>query len=280
MTVEQVPNDVRIFAAAAKLPTAPRVLVQLGLLIHDPNTESDQIVDLLRRDAGIVAALIRMANSAAFAPPEPIGSLDRAISFVGFTEVHRLVGVLAASQMVDQKFSWYTVTPSQLRLHTLFVGLLMEEMANWTSERPSTCYTVGLLRPVGVMVLEQLAPAPGATPFASNKGMTLEEWERKIWGVTNADVSEKVLMHWRVPHEIVTAVRHHYRPQGRISPLVHLLSLAASIASHHFQGIAGEERYWSASPEALARAKLDQRLLNPIVEKAKRKLDRLKMAIM
>jgi HD-like signal output (HDOD) protein len=280
MNVVSALTDEQIFAAAAKLPTAPRVLVKLGQLINDPNVDSEQVVALLRQDPGMVAPIIRMANSAAFSPPEPIGFLERAISFVGFTEVHRLVGVIAASQMAEQGYRWYTVTPSQLRLHTLFVALIMEEMARWADEKPSSCYTMGLLRPVGVMVLDQVAPcASGGATFAESGKELLDEWEREQWETTNPEVAEKVLKHWRMPHETVQAIRHHYRPIGRHSPVIHLLHLATLAASDQVQGIDGEKGYWSASEDSFAKSGLDPKDFGPVVSRACRNLDRLKLAI-
>lgn len=280
MNVVSAPTDEQIFAAAAKLPTAPRVLVKLGQLINDPKADSEQVVALLRQDPGLVAPIIRMANSAAFSPPEPIGFLERAISFVGFTEVHRLVGVLAATQMAEQTYRWYSVSPAQLRLHTLFVALIMEEMARLAEERPSSCYTMGLLRPVGVMVLDQLPPVTGnGVTFAASGKTLLDEWEREQWETTNPEIAEKVLKHWRMPHETVQAIRHHYRPIGRHSPVIHLLHLAALAASDQVSGLEGEKGYWSPADDSFAKSGLDPKEFGPIVSRARRRLDRLKLAI-
>ena len=272
-------SETDLLKVAEKLPTAPRILVELGQLMRDPHVEAGRVVKVLRQDPQLVAQIIRMANSVAYAPPEPVGSLERALAFVGFAEVHRLVGVVAASQLADQKMLLYPVDGPQLRLNTLFVAVLMEELAIPAGEGPRSCYTVGLLRTIGMMALERLAPACAEIPPFRTSGETvLDVWEQKHWGLTNVEAAEKILLHWRLPAETVTAIRHHYRPAGRHNPIIHLLTLAATAAAERHQAIPGEESYWKLTPENFTKAGLDQRSFQLACEKSQRKYEQLKTA--
>jgi HD-like signal output (HDOD) protein len=275
-----LPSDTEIQRVAEKLPTAPRLLVELGRLMNNRNVESRDVVALLRQDPPLAAHIIRMANSAAYAPPDPIGSLERALEFVGFAEVHRLVGAVATTQLAEQKMRLYPVDGTQLRLNTLFVAVVMEELAKWSGERPHTCYTVGLLRPIGMMALERLAGPEAAIPTYLESGETeLDAWERKHWGVTNVEAAERILLHWRLPRETVTAIRHHYHPAGRHNPIIHLLALAAGAAADRFHGIPGEESFWKADAENFAKAGLHPNDFQVACGKAQRKYERLTIAV-
>lgn len=265
---------------AEKLPTAPRLLVELGQCLHDPHVESGEVVAILRQDPALVSQLIRMANSAAYAPAERVGSLERALEYVGFAEVHRLVGAVAAVQLADQRMRLYPVDGTRLRLSTLFVAVLMEELAKYCGERPRNCYTVGLLRTIGMMALERLAPVEAEIPpFAASGESELDVWEQKHWGLTNPEAAERILVHWKLPHETVTAIRHHYRPAGKHNPIIHLLKLAATAAADRLYGIPGEEAYWQVTPENFAKAGLDAKLFALVCDKAQRRYEKLKVAI-
>ncbi len=272
-------SDAEILSVAEKLPTAPRLLIELGELMNNPDVESEAIVGLLRQDPPLVAQIVRMANSAAYAPGQPVGSLERALSFMGFAEVHRLVGVVAGNQMADAHLSLYPTDGSKLRLHTLYVAVLMEEMAKWSGERPHSCYTIGLLRTLGMMAMQRLAPESGIPSFAESGERMLDVWEQKYWGITNVEVAEKILLHWRLPAETVSAIRHHYRPLGRHNPKIHLLALAASAAADSYYGIPGEEDYWKPCPENFAKAGFEMRHFQIISQKAKRTYERLRVAV-
>jgi len=272
-------SDAEILAVAEKLPTAPRILVELNQLMHDPDVESGAVVALLRQDSLLVAQIVRMANSAAYAPAQPVGSLERALSFIGFAEAHRLVGVVAGNQLADQPLGLYPIDGAKLRLHTLFVAVLMEEMAKWSGERPYSCYTIGLLRTIGMMAMQRLAPENGMVSFRDSGEKLLDVWEQKYWGFTNVEVAEKILLHWRLPHETVTAIRHHYRPMGRHNPKIHLLALAAGAAADHYYGIPGEEDYWKPTSENFAKSGIEPRHFTIISSKAKRTYERLRVAV-
>jgi len=265
---------------AARLPTAPRLLVELGQLMNDPAADATDVVGLLRRDPPLVAQVIRISNSAAYCPSEPIGSLERAIAFVGFAEVHRLVGVVANAQLAEQRLRLYPFNAAHLRQNTLFVALLMEEMAKPAGERPRSCYTVGLLRTIGMMALERLASGETSIPAFRDSGETaLDVWEQKHWGTTNSEAAEKILLHWRLPHETVMAIRYHYQPAGKHNPIIHLLKLAASAASDRFGGLPGEEGYWQITPDNFAKAGISERDFQIACERAQRKFEQLKDAV-
>ena len=274
------PSEADLQKIAAKLPTAPRLLVELGQLMHQPHAEAGDVISLLRRDTALVAQLIRMANSAVYAPSEPVGSLERALAVVGFTEMHRLVGVVAAGQLADQPMRLYPLDAARLRQHSLFVAVLMEELAKPAGERPRSCYTVGLLRTLGMMALERLAPLePAIPPFRESGEPVLEAWERRHWGMTNMEAAERILLHWKLPATTVAAIRHHCQPAGRHNPVIHLLTLAATAASDRYYGIPGEETYWVLTQENFDKAGISQRAYLGASEAAHVKYERLKSVL-
>jgi len=278
--VSLCPTDADLLAVAEKLPTAPRLLVEVGHLMHNPRIDSEEVVNVLRQDPQLVAQIVRMANSAAFSPSEPVGSIEQALALIGFSEVHRLVGVVATKQMAEQMTVLYPIDVSGLRLHTLFVAVLMEELAKWAGERRHRCYTVGLLRTLGMMVLERMAPSIAGIPTFLESGETeLDAWERKYWGITNPEVAEKVLLAWGLPTETALAIRHHYRPGNRFNPIIHLLALSANAASDRYHGIPGEEGYWKITPETFERAGLRMEQFHAACERAQRKFAQLKVVV-
>lgn len=272
-------SDADLLKAAEKLPTAPRLLVELGQLMHDPRTESDDVVNLLRQDQSLVAQIIRMANSAAYAPSSPVGSLERALAAVGYAEVHRLVGVVAARQLSELQMRWYPVSGKKIRQNSLYVAVIMEELAQAARESPRSCYTIGLLRTIGMMVLDQL-PAAGRelVPFAEGSDLDLASWEREQWGMTNPEAAARILQLWKMPHETITAIQHHYQPAGRHNPMIHLLILAASSALDRYFGLPGEEKYLLPSPENFTKAGVKPMHFQQACEEAQRTFERLLMA--
>jgi len=273
-------SEADLLQVTEELPAAPRLLVELGQIIRNPQVDSEQITALLRQDSAMVSRIIRMANSAVYARAEPAGSIEEALACVGFAEVHRLVGAVAATQLADQPLKLYGVPGGRLRENALFVAVIMEELSELAGEEPRSSYTVGLLRSVGKMALERLAAADeSVSPFAGSGESALDAWERKSWGTTNCEVAERILLHWRLPQETVIAVRHHYHPATKHNPIIHMLSLAAGSAEHRCYGLPGEEGFWQFTAENFTKAGLDVRRFQQATERAQRTYQRLHTAV-
>ncbi len=269
-----------LIEAARELPTGPRLLAELGALINDPATDASDVTELLKQDPAIAARLIRMANSVAYALAQPVSSTEGAVSCIGFEEIHRLVGALASSRMAEFRLDLHGVNANRLRRIALFTAVLMEELAGPAGESRRRCYTIGLLRSVGILALEIIGRGnPHIPPFNPGTGQPLDEWEKCHWGIDNCEAAEVILKEWRLPHETVLAVRHHYRPGNLHNPLIHLLALAASAASDRFEGIDGEESYWQPAAENFRKAGLDVRAYHLACERAQQTFQRLEAAL-
>lgn len=269
-------RDEELIEVAQGLPAAARLLVELGQLIRNPSVDTRDITAVLRRDPALVSRLIRIANGAVYARAEPASSLEEAVACIGFGEVHRLVGAVAAAQQAEAKLACYATDPVRARHNALFVALIMEQLAELAGEEPRGAYTIGLLRSIGKLILDQLAVRfIGVVEFDPAKWGALQEWEEEHWEMTSAQVAEKILVHWRMPAETALAIRHHCQPAHRHNPMIHLLNLAAGAADHRGYGLPGEESYWKFEPENFTKAGVDPKPFQGAAEAADRAFHRL-----
>lgn len=261
---------------AQQLPAAPRLLAELGRRIRDPQASAESVVELLRRDPTLVSRLLVMANSAAYARTEPIGSVENAVVAIGFREVHRLVGVVAAAQMTDEGLPLHGISGARMRENALFTATVMEELGGRRHLDGHTCYTVGLLRSIGKFVLERAArhAEMQVLPFSASGEQDVAQWERKIWGIDSWQVTARILQHWELPSEIVVAIEFHEHPAGRPEPAVHLLNLAAAMAAQNGYGLPGEHPRMDA--ETLAAAGLTEDQCHYALERAEETFRRLR----
>jgi HD-like signal output (HDOD) protein len=264
---------------AQQLPAGPRLLAELGRLVRDPSTDTEDVVRLLRRDATLVGRVIRMANSAAYAVTEPIASIEEAVMAIGFGEVHRLVGALAAVQLADRPLPLHGATGARWRTNALFVATLMEEFAGRAGIDPRAAYTTGLLRAIGQPVLERAAQSAGEVipPFADSGETRLAAWQRRHWGLDCWRIAAEVFTHWRLPAELVTALEHYEAPEARPEQVVHLLQLAVGVAARDRYGLPGDEP--RSGPGTVAAAGLTPDGFHNAVSRAEEVFQRLRTSI-
>lgn len=271
-----VSRDV-ILLHAGKLPAAPQVLGGLCALLKDVNTELEQIAERVRMDPALSARVIRMSNSVVFGGRGSVSSVDEAVSRVGFSEIVRLVGVATVAGLVDRSLTAYGLTADRLRESLLLHALAAEELAGETTVEPHTAYAGGLLRGIGMMVLDRVARGREAKApnFDPAKFATYADWERQRFGVTACEVATLVLDDWRFPEELIHGIEFHLAPpedEPAVFPAV--LNLAGSIVAASGLGLAGEAQVWDVTPAKLAAAGITADQLEAVSHRARATFER------
>jgi len=256
-------------------------MAELGRLLRNPHADLKEITAHLKHDSALAARLLRIANSAAFAQSEPVASIEEAAALIGFQEIHRVVGAVAVDQFSLRNYPLYGIPGRRLRENSLFVALLMEQLALPAQEDPQAAYTIGLFRSIKKLALEQLAESsPEAVEaFAASGQADLLSWEKHVFGVISNDATAAILKQWHFPHEISKAIAEHYQAAGRNHPLTHLLNLAAHMADKLGYGLPGETSYWLDTDEVYRKSGLDPRQSKRHVDRAFIAFDRLSRAL-
>lgn len=253
MVVANPPSRVALLRVAKALPAAPRILARLGELLGDINSSMDEIVEHLKRDAALTARILRVSNSVSFRGDEPVASLEEAVLRIGFTEVYRIAGFATAAQMTGQRLALYGLTAAEFRENALLTALIMEKLGPAAGVDPRDAYTMGLLRSVGKVALDQLVRETQKAGYDAAAGVPLAEWEIGTIGISNVDAAAIILEDWNFPVVALQAIRSHYQPDEAVQQ-AYLLSLAAGAAERCGHGWPGESSYWLATPEMFAAA--------------------------
>jgi HD-like signal output (HDOD) protein len=272
-------TDAELAEVVSSLPTSARLLSELAPKLQQIEVAVEDVTELLRRDPGLTARLIAIANSAMYARVEPATALEEAVACIGYSDVYRLIGALAARQLSDHPVRAYGVDGTRFRQNALFVALVIEELATLGDIDPRQAYTVGLLRSVGKVALDRLAETAGREVAPLRDEQPLLDWERATWGTTSAEVGARILALWRFPAVAVEAVRDHFTPAPTASALSHLLNISAGAADLRGFGLRGEESYWQFTPENFARTAIDEGKLVWAGERAFRTLERMTTAL-
>ena len=239
------PNRDALLQIANQIPGSCQVLGQLAELLTDVNSGLDDIAQLLRRDTGLAARIIRISNSVMFGAGARIATIEDAVNRVGYAEIYRLTGLATAAQLADHHLSYYGITGVQLRDNTLITSLACEALASRADIDPRVAYTVGLLRSTGKIVLDRYAKKhqPASRPFFSSGTPEIEVWEQNTFGICNPEVAQTILTVWRFPNTITEPLRHQY--STTLSPTGHgkvamLLHVARALAAQQNVGLIGE----------------------------------------
>jgi putative nucleotidyltransferase with HDIG domain len=246
---------------------------------------------VVETDPVLVARLLHLANSAYYSPRTPIGTVDRAITLLGFATVRTVATVVACG------LGSAAVVPQGFWQHASATANAAQLIA-WRFGVPTgDAFTVGLLHDLGRgllhvadpvqsaeidLALDRLGPTGTAAPPAG-PGPTATEGsngtapatgapvdrlalERKAFGITHAEAAARVLTSWRFPAAMVEAIAHHHSGlEHAPSDMVRLLIAAEAVAGLAF-GPWGEP---VDTESALAALGIEAERLDAIVQRVR-----------
>lgn len=274
----------KLTAAAAKLPTAPQTFCRLEATLRDPRKDLGDVTELLRTDAALAAAVLRLANSAVYALSAPADSLEVAINRVGFREVHRLVGMATVGQLFQRGLAYYALDGGVLWENSLACALASELLARQAGLDPQHAYTTGILRSLGKLMINtvcSLEAAPATIPPYKLALGPLARWEMVTVGRAGTEIGAAIMQLWRFPPATCTPVHHHAAPDraAQFRREAALLHLGAAVAQALGKGVPGEESVFTVAPAVLALAKIHEKHVAEVIPEVRNELNRLRTAV-
>jgi HD-like signal output (HDOD) protein len=178
------------------MPRMPAYATDLATKLLDDGMSVQEVVEGIKRDPSIVAAVLKTVNSAQYSFQKKIESFYHACMILGFNNIYNLI-VREAVQ------SAMPVTPETKRIHThsCLMSVLCYEIASAGKEGQSqTATTIGLLHDIGrgVHVLMRVAD-PAKADY--------------IDALPTAKLGAQLLAMWGLPDRICKIVEFQQYPE-------------------------------------------------------------------
>lgn len=194
------------------LPTIPAVLGRILTVVDGERSSARDLVEVIEVDQALTSRVLKLANSALFGLSRKVATVPRAVVLVGFNTVRNLaLGVkvwdtLAAGGRQRGKVE-------ELWHHSALVAAAAKLMAaKIRGANPDMSFTAGLLHDVGKLVFSlKLGLRYWSIIEAVSDGSQLAAVEREVLKVDHAEVGGWLSEAWRLPAEIVSAIRDHHQ---------------------------------------------------------------------
>lgn len=231
MTVEELIKNTE------SLPPAPEVLPKLIKIMKDPDTDANDIVQLISTDAAIMAGVLKLSNSGAYSPPSPVADLNDAVAMLGVKEVYRIVNLVSSGDYLDGALSSMDIAKGGLWQHSLAVALIMDEIAKDITDMEGLPYTLGLLHDIGKLGLHLGCGEKYVEVFKTveTDRMSIDRAEEQTFGFGHAAAGSKMLEEWSFPEEVYMPILYQYHPTEapeeyrQLAGALHVANWGASI---------------------------------------------------
>lgn len=207
-----------------ELPTFPGVILEALDLIRRPDISASEVATALQADPGVTIRLLRLVNSAAFAPSRPVTTISQAVAIAGLGAVESMllaVGVNTALPNVDvdglnQRRFWQAAARR---------GSIAKTFAQ--ELHPATAgesFTAGLLQDMAIPLLAVAKHdyRPLLLDWHSGGG-ELHQMEESSFGWSHDGVAALLCEKWEIPENIRDAIGgHHGKAEYDAPPAVEL----------------------------------------------------------
>lgn len=236
-------NEIKRRIARIKdLPALPHLAAQIIELSGNPNATSDQLARIVELDPSLSAQVIRYANSPFYGYQGSVDSVRTAIARVlGYDMVmHLALGIAAARPFKIPQYGPLGLIP--FWRHAVYSAALVQQLSRIMPERkrprPGLAYLAGLLHNFGLLLLghkfrhEFMALSD---LVAQHPTRPITELEMETLGVTHCQIGAWLMEAWRMPPEIIAAVREHHTAdyQGEHATYVQLCFIADCTLKGH-----------------------------------------------
>lgn len=213
------------------VPSLPSAYEALMHEFESPNASLVRVAEIVERDPGMTAQVLRVCNSLLFGLRTEVSSAPMAVTLMGL----RTVASLFLSMQIFKQFDVTSVTGLELEAvcdHSLSTAWLAREIARaegCSSRMAEDAFTAALLHDVGKLLLGLNFPdlyREVVTASAAGHATTAEA-ERAVFGADHAEVGAFLLNLWGLPQLLVDAVAQHHslspgRPVLNVTTVVHI----------------------------------------------------------
>lgn len=226
-----------LIAQAKNLQAPSPSVVRLLVLLAQPETDNEDLLQVIEQDSVICAKLLGLCNAAVYGLVTPVSSIEQAVMYLGHSEIHRLAMTAGFGGALSPALKGYAIGEAELWQHSLLtahVAVLLAGRSPSPVLDPAIAYTGGLIHDIGKIVISRaLTPDAQAAvlELVGQKENSLLAAERAVLGTDHAEVGAELLKKWRLPEILIEAVAHHHRPatqpHAKLSTLVHVADLIA-----------------------------------------------------
>jgi putative nucleotidyltransferase with HDIG domain len=191
------------------------MVARIIAVINDPEATAKDLVEIVLTDPPLAANILRLVNSAHFAPRRRIADIQQAVIFIGFDALKEL----ALNQKVCEIFQKVVNMEGYTRLALWKHSVAVANFAKMIYRREfalrgENAYAIGLLHDLGIIVADQFRNPSlvNALHLVNAERLPLWQAEQRVLGYDHTQIGAAITKNWQLPDEIIQGIAYHHAP--------------------------------------------------------------------
>lgn len=272
--VDMIDHEMR--SGRIELPVLPETAIRVRELI-ERDASLDRLVDVIEREAALATALLRYANSVAFAGLDEITDLHHAVTRLGLNATEHAVLSVSMRNVFRSPDPDDDALLHQLWNHSVTVALAAREIAGRCGGDREMAFLGGLLHDIGkIVVLRTVAEIKRRDPARKLSRTSLF----MLFDSLHCRIGEGLFEKWKLPLAIREMVRDHHATDLVNRPRhVQIVAFADRVAARLGESLSPDETLVLHELPLAAALGLDETALAEIMESVHRESETAKAAL-
>jgi len=222
--------------------TLPHVAIRVTQMAGSESTTMQDFEEVIKLDPILVVRLLRLVNSPYFGLSKDVESIAKAVVFVGMKELRNLVAIEALRTLFKDSKDNPDFSRKNLWVHSATVAILGQMICRHIfGIDGENVFLAGIIHDIGFIVEDQLIGEElrqVCTAFAAGQP-SIADIEDEIIGTNHAKVGRLLAAEWKLPDEVIEAIRFHHRKDKEypIPSVISVLQIAEFMASKLKYGV-------------------------------------------
>lgn len=195
------------------LPPLPKTVIEIEEFRKQRSKDSDELLEIIEKDALVVATLLKISNSAMFGFRSKVETPGRAISLLGINfTISIIIGGTIQNLLVSD------LTPYNINNDDFMkVSNISSTLSNlWLSKLDGTIkediILPALLQEVGKYILADIITQENKVEefqsIISDENIDIKEAEKKILGVTTSQITAMIFKQWKLSDNVANIIEY------------------------------------------------------------------------
>ena len=202
--IEAIDYDKIISSLEEKLPSLPQILEELVKKLSDPNSNLDNIEELVQVDQSITTQILQVSNKVEFTEPgeERITTIHDALHKLGFENAKKIALNVSVLKLMKLTKSTVNFSCEDLWQHSLGVAIASSEISNLVGyDNPDQAYACGLMHDIGKVIKLKYSKKDFSKEIASAYRKKIDLYDLEIMrNLIRHDLAgAKMMQAWNMP---------------------------------------------------------------------------------
>lgn len=269
----------RVEVPLRKIGTLPAVAIELVERLNDPESDVDEIINLIKQDPSLAIRVLKVVNSSYYGMPRQVGSIDQAVILLGLNAIKSITVVASFEKFFFAKSECAAYAKGLWR-YSVAVATASREVARIAKVAcPEAAFLAGLTHDIGIIYQLQAFPSEFTEMVqfsGAHPGQSYCELEARFLESNHQLLGAVLCREWNLPESLeVTAGFHHdptHAPGGHRT-LATIIHVAAKIIAPWTASILSFMDEAPPSPDVACRLALEADALEALAESLPDKIE-------